>query len=84
MELNKKKFALAATEVMSVWYVICAALVALAPELALKLFGWMVHLVNLQAGVSFPEVIYGFVEVIILTYVTTYVFAWLHNRAVIK
>ena len=84
MELNKKKFALAATEVMSIWYIICALLVALVPGLVLKLFSWIVHLVNVQAGVSFPEVIYGFIEVIILTYITAYVFAWLHNRAVIK
>lgn len=82
MELHKKKFALAATEVMGVWYIICALLVALAPNLALKLFSWMVHLVNLEAGiVSFPTAIYGFVEVIVLTFISAYVFAWLHNRA---
>jgi len=84
MELNKSKFALAAAEVMGVWYVICALLVAIVPELAMKLFSWMVHLVNLRADISFPEAIYGFIEVVILTYVTAYVFAWLHNRAVIK
>jgi len=85
MELNKNKFALAATEVMGVWYIICAFLVALFPELTLKLFSWIVHLVNLEAGVSgFPEAIYGLIEVIVLTYATAYVFAWLHNRAVIK
>jgi len=85
MELNKSKFALAGAEVMGVWYVVCALFVALWPELAMKLFGWIVHLVNLEAGVaSFPEVIYGFAEVVILTYITAYVFAWLHNRAVIK
>ncbi len=85
MELNKSKFALATAEVMGVWYVICALLVTLAPGLALKLFSWMVHLVNLQGGVvGFPEAIYGFIEVVILTYITAYVFAWLHNRSVIK
>ncbi len=85
MELNKSKFALAAAEVMGVWYAICALLVALAPNLALKLFSWMVHLVNLEAGVpGFPEAIYGFLEVIVLTYVTAYVFAWLHNRAIVR
>lgn len=82
MELNKKKFALAAAEIMGIWYVICASLVALVPDLAMKLFSWMVHLVNLEAGiVSFPAVIYGFIEVAVLTYVSAYVFAWLHNRS---
>ena len=82
MELNKKRFAFAATEVMSVWYVICAMLVATIPNTAEKLFSWMVHLVNVQSGISFPEVIYGFVEVAVLTYITAYVFAWLHNRSI--
>ncbi|MBI2035592.1 MAG: hypothetical protein HYT12_02825 [Candidatus Liptonbacteria bacterium] len=84
MELNKSKFSLAAAEVMGAWYVVCALLVALVPGLALQLFSWMVHLVNLEAGISFPEAIYGFFEVIILTYISAYVFAWLHNRAIIK
>ncbi len=84
MELNKNKFALAAAEVMGVWYIICAIVVFLAPELAIKLFGWIVHLINLQARVSFPEALYGFAEVIIFTYISAYVFAWLHNRAITK
>ncbi len=75
MELNKNKFALAGTEVMALWYVICASFVAVAPNLAVRLFSWIVHLVNLQPGTSFPEVIYGFIEVVVLTYVTAYVFA---------
>lgn len=84
MELNKGKFALAAAEVVGAWYVLCALLVFLAPELALKLFSWIVHLINLEPGISFPEVIYGFIEIIVLTYVTAYIFAWLHNRSVKK
>ena len=80
MELDKNKFALAAGATIGVWYVICAALVAIAPDLAIKLFSWMVHLIDLRAEVSFPEVIYGFVEFVALAYITAYVFAWLHNR----
>lgn len=79
MQLNKAKFALAAATVMGVWSIICAVLVYIAPDLTLKLFSWMAHLVNLQAGISFPEAIYGVIEVFTLTYVTAYVFAWLHN-----
>ena len=82
VELDKKKFALAAAEIFAIWYVICALLVALVPNLAEKLFSWIVHLVNVESGVNFPEVIYGFVEVVVLSYITAYVFAWLHNRAV--
>ena len=82
MELNKNKFALAAAAIMAGWSLICAILVAVAPDLTLKLFSWMVHLVDLKAGVSFPEALYGVVEVFALTYVTVYIFAWLHNKFV--
>lgn len=82
MELNKKKFAFATAEVLAFWYIICAVMVAVMPDLAVKLFSWMVHLVDLKPGVTFPEVIYGFIEIIILTYITAYVFAALHNRAI--
>ena len=64
--------------------VLFALLVVSVPELAMKLFSWMVHLVNLQIDISFPEAIYGFIEVVILTYVTAYVFAWLHNKSIVK
>ena len=80
MELDKNKFALAAGATIGIWYVICATLVATVPDLATKLFSWMVHLIDLRAEVSFPEVIYGFIEAVIFAYITAYVFAWLHNR----
>lgn len=81
MELDKNKFSLAASAVMGVWYIICAVLVALAPDLAIKLFSYMIHLINLEAKVlGLPEAIYGFIEVFAFTYITAYVFAWLHNR----
>lgn len=86
MELNAKKFALAAAELMAGWYALCAAFVFLAPELALKLFGWMIHLVNLEsvvnAGVTAAGFATGLVEVVALAYATAWAFAWLYNRAV--
>ncbi|MBI2573854.1 MAG: hypothetical protein HYV78_00445 [Candidatus Wildermuthbacteria bacterium] len=85
MELNTKKFALALAKVMGVWYVLCATLVALAPELGLKLFGWMIHLVNLEsvvnAGVTATGFVAGLVEVAALAYATAWAFAWLYNRS---
>lgn len=80
MALNTNKFALAAATVAGVWYVICALFVASAPGMAATLFGWMTHLLNIEGAVSFPEVVYGFIEAVILAYVTAYVFAWLYNR----
>lgn len=78
--MNKKSFACAAAATMGIWYAICAIFVAIWPNWSLKLFSWMVHLVNVEAGVSFPGVIYGFVEIVVLAYVTAYVFAALYNR----
>lgn len=80
MQLNKSKFALALALIMGAWSVICAVLVSLAPELTMRLFSWMVHLVNLEAGVTWPEAAYGVIEVFVLTYITAYVFALVHNK----
>lgn len=82
MEIDKNKFSLAAAATMGIWYVLCASLVALAPETAVKLFNWMVHMVNLETSVSFPEVIYGFIEAVVFAYITAYVFVWLYNRLI--
>lgn len=84
MELHAKNFALAAAKVMGVWYVVCAAFVAVAPTLALKLFSWMVHLVNLDsavsAGVTLGGFVVGFLEVVALAYATAWLFATIYNR----
>lgn len=84
MELNEKKFALAAAKTMSIWYILCVAFVAVAPALALKLFGWMVHLVNLDsavnAGVTLGGFFVGFLEVVALAYATALLFATIYNR----
>jgi len=84
MEISKNKFAMAAASTMGVWYIICALIVSIAPDFALAVFGWMIHLVNLETavsgGVAFPGVIFGFVAVVVLAYLTAYVFAWFYNR----
>lgn len=84
MELNEKKFALAAAKTMGIWYILCATLVAVAPALAMKLFGWMVHLVNLDsavsAGVTLGGFIVGFLEVVVLAYATAWLFVTIYNR----
>lgn len=83
MELNKNKFAFSAAGIMGIWYLICALLVAVAPELAATLFSWMVHLVNLDvAEITWGTFFAGLVEILILSYLTGWAFAWLHNRAI--
>ena len=85
MELDKNKFSMAAAGTMGIVYVVCAVFVALWPDFALQLFGWLVHLVNVDkfagdVAITAGGLIIGLVQVLVYTYIGTYVFAWLHNR----
>jgi len=85
MELQKNKFALAAGGVMGIVYVVCAIFVALWPNFAMQLFGWLIHLVNVDkfAGdvqITASGFIIGLLQAVIYTYIVAYLFASLHNR----
>ena len=85
MELNKRKFSLAAASTMGILYAVCATFVALWPDLSLKLLGWTAHLVNVEkfAGdvtITFSGFLAGLVQIVIYTYFGAWIFAWLYNR----
>ena len=81
MELNKNKFALAISGTFGVLSVICAAIVLLAPDLAAQLFGYMVHLTNLEpAEITLVGFVIGLAQVLIYSYIGGYLFASLHNQ----
>jgi len=85
MELDKNKFSLAAAVTMGVVYVVCAVFVWLWPDFALQLFGWLVHLVNVEkfagdVAITTTGLIVGLVQILVYAYVGAYIFAWLHNR----
>ncbi len=85
MELDKNKFSMAAAGTMGIVYVVCAVFVALWPDFALQLFGWLVHLVNVDkfAGdvrMTALGFVAGLIQVLVYTYVGAWIFAWLHNR----
>ncbi len=87
MDLNIKKFSWAAANTMGLLYVVCAAFVALWPEFSLRLFGWLIHLVNVDkfAGdvqITVGGFIAGLVQAWVYTYIGAYIFGWLHNRSV--
>ncbi len=89
MELDKNKFALAASGTMGIIYLVCAIFVSLWPEFSWKLFGWLVHLVNVDkfAGdvkVTLVGFIIGLLQILIYSYIVGYIFAWLHNKAIKK
>ena len=85
MELDKNKFSLAAAVTMGVVYVVCAVFVWLWPDFALQLFGWLVHLVNVEkfagdVAITFGGLLAGLVQVVLYTYIGVWLIARLHNK----
>ncbi|MBI5400609.1 MAG: hypothetical protein HZB12_00620 [Candidatus Yonathbacteria bacterium] len=85
MELKKHSFALAMSVTFGIMYIICAVFTALSPELALKLLGWVVHIVNVDkfaggVAVTWGGVAMGLLEIVVYGYVAAYLFASLYNR----
>jgi len=85
MELDKNKFSLAAAGTMGIVYVVCAVFIKLAPDFALQLFGWLVHLVNVDkfagdVAITAVGLIIGLVQILVYAYIGAWIFAWLHNK----
>jgi len=85
MQLARNQFALAAAVVVGASYVVCGAFVALAPDFALKLLGWLAHLVNVEKFAGDVQVTavgfaLGFVQAIVYAYVFAWLIAELYNR----
>lgn len=83
--LNAKAFANAVTTVTVVFYVVCAALAILAPDLIFSISQSWMHSINLESvkattNPSFGLLIWGLVTLTVLTWVTTYAAIWLYNR----
>lgn len=84
-KINTQGFALSAAGVMGVIYIICAAFVSLWPDFSLQLFGWLVHLVNVEkfagdVAVTFGGFLAGLAQSVLYTYVGAWLIAWLHNK----
>lgn len=84
MAFNVKKFALASALTMAVLYAICAAFVAIAPKVAIKFGGWMIHLTNVdqfaEVGMTLGGVLLGFLPILAYSFLGAYLFASLYNR----
>ena len=83
-QIHVAGFALAAATVMAGVYILCTIFVALWPDWALKLFGTLVHLVNLEkAGdmrLTFAGFLAGLIQASLYTYLGAWLIAWLHNK----
>ena len=83
MEIDKKRFSLAAALTVSIISAFCALVVFLIPDIAVKLFGWLVHLVNLEpAEITLAGAIIGIIQAFVYTYIGAWIFVWLHNRSI--
>ncbi len=85
MKLKTQGFAVAASATMGLVYVVCAVFVSLWPDFSLRLFGWLIHLVNVDkfagdVGITLIGFIIGLIQVLIYTYVGGLIFTWLHNK----
>ena len=82
MKLDIQKFSLAAALTMGVIYAVCAIFVALWPDFALQLFGWLAHLVNVSGDVQITAIgfIFGLLLILVYSYVGALIFGWLHNK----
>lgn len=84
-QINTQGFALASAGVMGMIYILCAVFVALWPDFALQLLGWLVHLVNvekfaLDVAITFGGFLAGLVQAVLYTYIGAWILAWLHNK----
>lgn len=84
-QININGFALAAGGVMGVIYIVCAIFITLWPDFSLKLFGWLVHLVNVDkfagdVAITFGGFFAGLAQAVIYTYGGAWLIAWLHNK----
>ena len=85
MKLDIQKFSLAAAITMGFVYILCVIFVALWPNFALQLFGWLAHLVNVDkfAGdvqITAIGLVFGLLQILVYTYLGALIFAWLHNK----
>jgi len=85
--LESKKFAFALAQAAGIVYVVCAALVAVAPSVAWKMAGWISHMTNLEVlgrGLTFGGFLLGLVQVVIYAYVSGWLFSALYNHSLKK
>jgi len=84
--LNKNKFALSAGIAVAAISALCAGFVIIAPNLAAKLAGSIMHLVNIDPSMKITagSFILGALQSFIYGYIIAFIFAWLHNKYTVK
>lgn len=89
MELNTSKFSLASLITAALLYAVCVIFVAIAPDLAIKILGGLIHAVNVsqfigEASVTLSGIFLGIIPVLIYSYFGAFVFASIYNKFIRK
>lgn len=89
MELNVKKFSLAALITAVLLYAVCVIFVAIAPDVAITILGGLMHITNVsqfvyEVEVSFYGVLFGLIPVLIYSYLGAFIFASVYNKFIGK
>ena len=83
-KLNPKRVALSLAIVSSIFYIVCALLVVIAPDFTTKLFGNLFHGIDITqiatTNISFGSVLIGLVQIIIYTLIVGWLFALIYNK----
>lgn len=83
-KLNTKKVAYSLATVSGIAYIVCALLVAVAPEGTLSFFGALFHGIDITkiaaTNLTIGSTILGFVEIIVLSYLLGWLFAITYNK----
>lgn len=83
-KLNPKKVALSLAIVASVFYIVCALLVAIAPDFTTKLFSNLFHGIDItkiaNVNISIVSVLLGLIQIIIYIIIVGWLFAWIYNH----
>ena len=87
MQFNNLKFAYAASATAGIMYIVCAAFTALWHDTAVRLAGYIMHVIDIQqlsgdVVVTWGGAIIGLIEIVIYVFVFAWIFAWLYNRFV--
>ena len=83
-KLDGKRVALSLAIVSGIAYIVCALLIAIAPEGTLSFFGALFHGIDITkiaaTNLTIGSTILGFVEIIVLGYILGWLFAVIYNK----
>ena len=82
-KLSPKRVAYSLASVSAILYIVCAVLIAIAPEATIKLFGSLFHGINIeliaQNTISFGSTILGLIEIVVGSLIIGWLFAKIYN-----